>query len=189
MMIMMQSLWLVILLTATSITNFALGETAPSGDTATVVLLVRHAEKAVGPGDDPPLTPEGRCRAKALATALRDARPTTIITTQLQRTIQTAQPSAASAGINPERVPIDSSNISQNVGAITAVVRNHLRETILIVGHNTTVPAVIAALGGPQLPIIPDAEYDKLFVLILGKDVRLVQSRYGAPSSSIEDCG
>jgi hypothetical protein len=44
------------------------------------MLLVRHAEKAAQPADDPPLTPDGRRRAEALAVAVKDAQPTTIIT-------------------------------------------------------------------------------------------------------------
>jgi len=54
------------------------------------VLLVRHAEKAAEPADDPPLTAAGAERAQALATALQDAGVTAIITTQLRRTRETA---------------------------------------------------------------------------------------------------
>ncbi len=40
-------------------------------------------------------------------------------------------------------------------------------EVIFIAGHNNTVPEIIAAFGGPQLPIIPETEYDNLFILTL----------------------
>jgi hypothetical protein len=55
-----------------------------------LVLLVRHAEKAAEPADDPPLTAAGAERAQALATALQDAGVTAIITTPLRRTRETA---------------------------------------------------------------------------------------------------
>jgi broad specificity phosphatase PhoE len=181
----MQSAWPAIVLTMTA---SALGETVPPGDAATIVVLVRHAEKAAGPGDDPPLTPDGRRRAEALATGVKDAQPTAVITTQLHRTVETARPSAAAAGVTPEEISIDASKIPQNVATVAAAVRNHAGETVLVVGHNNTVPAIIAALGGPQLPIICDTVYDKLFVLVLGKDARLVQSRYGAPAPPTAGC-
>jgi hypothetical protein len=41
--------------------------------TASLILLVRHAEKAAEPASDPPLTVAGVARAQALAMALRDA--------------------------------------------------------------------------------------------------------------------
>ena len=190
---MARSVWSVVLLAATSIiSTFAWGDTVASGDPPTVVVLVRHAEKAAaGPDNDPRLTADGRRRAEALAAALKDVKLSAIITTQLHRTVETAQPSADMAGVNPEKIMIDQndpSKIPQNVAAVTAAVRNHPGGTVLVVGHNNTVPAVIAALGAPQLPIICDWEYDRLFMLVLGKDVRLVQSRYGTPSPPAEAC-
>ena len=66
-----------------------------------LVLLVRHAEKAAEPTDDPPLTAAGAERAQALATALHDAGVTAIITTQLRRTPATALPLATARGLTP----------------------------------------------------------------------------------------
>jgi broad specificity phosphatase PhoE len=185
---MMRSGRLAVVLALIAMTASAWGETVLPGPAATIVLLVRHAEKAAGPGDDPPLTPDGRRRAEALVAVIKDTRPTAIITTQLHRAVETAQPSAAAAGVTPEEVPIDPANIPQNIAGVAAAVRNHAGETVLVVGHNNSVPAIIAALGGPQLPTICDRVYDKLFVLVLGNDVRLVQSRYGAPAPPTAGC-
>jgi phosphohistidine phosphatase SixA len=158
--------------------------------TASLVFLVRHAEKAEEPASDPSLTAAGVARAQALAAALRDAGVTAIITTQLRRTRDTAQPLANARGLTPEVVPISRSTVSTNVEAIVAAVRRHAGGVVLIVGHNNSVPAIIAALGGPRLPEICESTYGDLFVLQLSaREPRLVRAHYGPPGSdSGADC-
>jgi broad specificity phosphatase PhoE len=186
---MMRAVWISLILALTGITAQARGQTAQPDAPATVVLLVRHAEKAAQPGDDPPLTQDGRRRAEALAGVIKDAHPTAIITTQLRRTAETAQPSAAAADVTPEVVSVSSTTTQQNAAEVAAAVRKHAGATVLVVGHNNTVPLIIAALGGPKLPDICEQVYDKLFVLVLGKEARPVQSRYGAPGPpTTPDC-
>ena len=177
----MRAVWPALVLVLIGITAPTQGETAQPDDSATVVLLVRHAEKAAQPGDDPPLTQEGQRRAEALAGVVKDAHPTAIITTQLRRTVETAQPSATATGVTPEVVAVSSATTQQNAAEVAAAVRKHAGKTVLVVGHGNTVPLIVAALGGPKLPDICESVYDKLFVLVLGKEARLVQSRYGAP--------
>ena len=101
---MTRTIWLAFILVLIGIAAPARGQATQPGDSATVVLLVRHAEKAAQPADDPPLTQDGRHRAEALAAVIKDAHPTAIITTQLRRTVETAQPSASTTGITPEVV-------------------------------------------------------------------------------------
>ena len=151
---------------------------------ASLALLVRHAEKAAEPATDPPLTAAGVARAQALAAALRDAGVTAIITTQLRRTRETAQPLAMARGLTPEVVPISRGAIAAHVETVVAAVRRQAGGVVLVVGHNNSVPAIIAALGGPRLPDICESVYGNLFVLVTtGGEARLVQSRYGAPDS------
>ena len=149
-----------------------------------LVLLVRHAEKAAEPASDPPLTAAGVSRAQALAAALGDAGVTAIITTQLRRTRETAQPLATARGLTPEVVPISRGAIAAHVEAAVAAVRRHAGGVVLVVGHNNSVPAIIAALGGPRLPDICESVYANLFVLVpSGREARLVKSHYGAADS------
>jgi hypothetical protein len=61
-----------------------------AGDLPAMVVLVRHAEKAGAPFDpDPDLTADGVMRARDLATALRDAHLTAIVTTQYRPRLPT----------------------------------------------------------------------------------------------------
>ena len=68
----------------------------------TVVLLVRHAEKAAQPAQNPPLTEAGAARAHSLRSP--DAGVTAIITTQYERTRKTAEPTALAMRVTPEAV-------------------------------------------------------------------------------------
>jgi hypothetical protein len=54
---------------------------------------------------------------------------------------------------------------------------------VFIAGHNNTVPEIIAAFGGPKLPIIPEEEFDNLYILIVETDgtAKLVTMKYGSP--------
>jgi broad specificity phosphatase PhoE len=158
---------------------------AADGGGPALVILVRHAEKATAPADDPPLTPRGRMRADALAITLRDAGVTSIITSQWLRTRETAAPIASSLRppLKPESVPTISGDTRAHAEAVAAAVRRHAGEVVLVVGHSNTIPAIITALGGPRLPDICDAAFDDLFILVpQAAAARLVRSRYGAVS-------
>jgi hypothetical protein len=72
---------------------------------------------------------------------------------------------------------------------VTAV-RRHPGGVVLVVGHNNSVPAIIAALGGPRLPEICESTYGDLFILQLsGGEARLVRGHYGPPDAGAgPDC-
>jgi broad specificity phosphatase PhoE len=143
---------------------------------AETVILVRHAEKAGAPADNPALTAEGRQRAEALSTMLASSGVTSIYVTEYLRTQQTAEPLASLLHLTPQ--PID----AKKTPDLVAAIRRHKDGVALVVGHSNTVPEIIAALGGPPVKI-EDSEYDSMFVLtISGKDVSLLRLRYGAAS-------
>ncbi|MEO7966745.1 MAG: phosphoglycerate mutase family protein [Gemmatimonadaceae bacterium] len=163
--------------------------TPSTRSTDTVVLVVRHAEKA-GVSGDVPLSPAGESRAKALVAIARDAGVAGVITTQFQRTKQTGAPAAQSLGITPV-VATAGGATAEHVKAIADTIRARFAgQTVLVVGHSNTVPAIVAALGGAQSPDLCDEEYDALFTVVVdasGK-ARVVKSRYGAPSVLSEKC-
>ncbi|MGZ8469544.1 MAG: histidine phosphatase family protein [Gemmatirosa sp.] len=143
----------------------------------TLVLLVRHAEKAAAPTDDPPLTEVGAARAKALQGALADAGVRHVIATARRRTSDTAKPLAEALGLTPEIIPLSGDHLR----AVTDAVRRRAGDVMLVVGHSNTIPAIIGALGGPRMADLCDAEHANLFVLAIppaGKP-SLVRSQYG----------
>ena len=77
----------------------ARAQSAPAA--STTVILVRHAEKAAEPADDPPLTAAGATRADALVDLVKDAGVTAVVSTQFQRTRLTAAPTAAKLALRP----------------------------------------------------------------------------------------
>lgn len=148
---------------------------------ATTVILVRHAEK-VDDSADPVLSDAGAARAEALAEALADAGVSAIITTQFERTRRTAAPLGERVGITPTIVAATGRT---HVADVAARVRELGPGTVVVVGHSNTVPAIIRALGGPDVGEIPDSAYDHLFVLALGENgARLIRSRYGDASTA-----
>jgi broad specificity phosphatase PhoE len=153
----------------------------------TTVILVRHAEKAATPTDDPPLTEVGEARARALMAIARDAGVTAIITTQFTRTRETARPAAESLHITPEVARVGG---SQHVQDVARMILAHAGGVVLVVGHSNTIPAIVAALGAPQPPPICDSEYDGLYVVTVPASgaARVIRARYGIPSPVDAGC-
>lgn len=176
----MPTLILVLLLLAASLLPAVRAE--PS-----LILLVRHAEKAVVPGDDPPLSEAGQRRAQQLAESLADAGVRHVLTTQWRRTRDTAAPLALRLGLQPQVVATRRGQGAAHIAELAAALRG-LDGTVLLVGHSNTVPDVIAALGGPKLPMICESRYGHLLVL-QPVDRSLLRLRYGDADPPAEpDC-
>ena len=154
---------------------------APSQPAApsTVVLIVRHAERAPGSGDVP-ISDAGQARAQALAEVGRVAGVSAVITTQFQRTQQTAAPLATALGLTPAVVAAQA-DAAKHAADVAAAVRAQAGKTVLVVGHSNTVPAIVAALGGPRFKDFCEPEYDNLIVMVLDAEsgVRTVRTKYG----------
>lgn len=136
------------------------------------VIVVRHAEKA-GPTGDVPLSEAGRKRAAALAGALKYVDVAAVYTTDLKRTVQTAQPFADSKGIAITQIR------ATDLEGLLRAVSAHEGRKVVVVGHSNTVPALISKLGGPPVTLAEE-DYDRLFVLTVyapGK-ASLVTLRY-----------
>jgi len=154
---------------------------------STTVILVRHAEKAAEPADDPPLTPVGETRARDLWNAIKDAGVTAVITTQYARTRATAAPTATNAHVAPEIVATTGANHVQDVAT---AVKKHVGQTVLVVGHSNTIPAIVEALGAPRPAAICDPEYDNLYVVTITPDGKasLLRAKFGARTPADASC-
>ncbi len=152
----------------------------------TVVVLVRHAERASDGGADPSLTAVGRARADELAALLGKAEVTGILTTPFARTRETAAPLAQARDLEVRAVPV-AGGLTAHVAQTVEAIRGPLAGgTVLVVGHGNTVPGILSALGGPAIPTLCEAAYDRLFILVLepGQSPRFLETRYGGPSEA-----
>src|SRR6266436_888390 len=145
----------------------------------TTVILVRHAEKAIDPNNaDPDLSPVGQARAQELVRIFGDSGINAIYATQYKRTQQTVKPLADKLGL-----PINQVNSKSTGDLLTQIRSQNSGQVIFIAGHNNTVPEIIAALGGPTFPAIPETEFDNLYIVTVyrtGK-AKVVKLRYGSP--------
>lgn len=149
------------------------------------VYLVRHAEKAATPPNDPPLTDEGMARARKLADMMQSAALVAVYSTDTLRTMTTARTVADAKGLGVTLYTNTAAGIAQLATAVKAVPPD---KAVLIVGHTTNIPSIIAALGAPipsTLPNpIPEDDYDNfVWMLQNGRDPPLSTSfPYGAKS-------
>lgn len=141
----------------------------------TTVILVRHAEKAAVE-TDPPLTAEGEARAQKLAQMLAKSGISAIYTTPYARTRSTAAPLAAALKLTPVETktgPTFANDMAATLRALPA------GSTALVVGHSNSTPAVMKALGIADAPSIDDkSEFDKIFIVTLGDEPKLVTLVY-----------
>lgn len=166
--------------TSAGIDVAAMARARPAG--STLVVLVRHGEKAPAPAGDPSLSAEGSARAQALAALLADVPVTAVVVTPTRRTTETAAPAAQARGLTPEPVGFGG-GVPEHVNAVASAVRRNAGGIVLVVGHSNTIPAIVHALGGPVLPELCDPQYSQLFVVELpaaGGTPRLVRGTYGA---------
>lgn len=133
-------------------------------DKPTTVILVRHAEKAAASNapmsSDVDLSEVGQKRAACLANALADANVSVIITTEYKRTRQTGEPLAKKLNITPTIVK------GADMDGLVSEIQKHAGETILVVGHSNTVPALVKKLGAGDFTI-KDDEHDRMFVVTI----------------------
>jgi len=152
----------------------------------TTVILVRHAEKKIEPTNpDPDLTPAGESRAQELARVFGNAGITKIFATQFKRTQQTAKPLS-----DRSAVPITVLDAQQTSEVVKQILSNR-GGTIFVAGHNNTVPAIVSEFTGENVPVIPESEYDNMFIVTIyrfGK-AKVLKIKYGAESTPGQGTG
>jgi broad specificity phosphatase PhoE len=139
-----------------------------SSDAQQAIFLVRHAETVAPKGTDArPLSEAGHRRAALLATLLKEAGIKSIFTSDLERTIKTAEPLAQALGIESKplaQISVQFKPIDVE-GFVESLRREYRNDVVLIVGHSNSVPALLKAFGHPVDIKIPETDFGNLFVV------------------------
>lgn len=167
----MRSIWLGLVLLA--------GPLVATPGPDTVVVLVRHAEKATDGSRDPLLTDAGRQRADALVERVADRPIAAVYATPFRRTQLTAWPVAHARGLSITVRPA-----GESAASFAEVLRTrHAGQQVLVVGHSNTLPALARALGAPDVADMDESEYDRAMIVVIPPhgEVRLHQERWTVP--------
>jgi broad specificity phosphatase PhoE len=136
---------------------------------STTIIVVRHAEKELDAGGDPPLAPAGRARAELLARMFGDGQAPghieAIYVSPTVRTQMTVAPLAARLKLTPVVAAA-----ADPRGLARRVLHEHSGGRVLVVGHRDTMTEFVAVLtGSKNLPPIADAEYGIMFIVTVPK--------------------
>ena len=132
------------------------------------IILVRHAEKATDANEaGVPLSAAGRERAERLARMLAGAGVTAIYATETDRAKQTAEPLARASKIEIRTYsPRDvAGNLAPQL-VVEKMKKDDANGVVLVVGHQNTVPSILAALGHTDKIEIGDKQFDDLFIVL-----------------------
>lgn len=133
------------------------------------IILLRHAEKDLTQEEevtpDPKLSPEGEARAEKFAALVEKYKPDAVFSSQFVRTISTVRPFA-----RRKRMMIQFYN-HRNLEEIAAIATAGNFKRIIIVGHNSTTPALTNLLiGQNKYKSLDESEYDKIFIVRIKKE-------------------
>ena len=157
----------------------ALALYAYRGVTTTTVIVVRHAEKALGTIDDPPLSPEGEQRSERVALIFGErtgaGRLDAVYVAKTRRTQQTAAPLAARLHLQP--VVLAATDVS---GAAAQLLKEHRGGTVLVDGDGSALAQLVRELSGKLIEPIPDDDYGEIYVLSVPRfgGASLVRMKY-----------
>lgn len=158
--------------------------TPAKGTGSLVIYAVRHAEKAKG--RDPELTGEGKTRADALARVLQHVAIDTVYSSDTKRTRATGAPTAAARSLEITSYKPMGSALPKLLASGKG------GQTVLVVGHSNTVPALVKAFGlDPGVPVDPRhgpllQGYEDLFMIVATPGAKPFVQRltYGAESKA-----
>ena len=125
------------------------------------IYFTRHADKETNGTFDPPLTVQGLNRATNLATFLADKHISSVYSTDYQRTLQTALPSAEKENLvvkiyDPGRLEPFALSLKAD------------QVNVLVVGHSNTTPELVRLVGGTAEDIKED-EYGTLYIVTISE--------------------
>lgn len=124
----------------------------------TKIILVRHAEKADGNIQDPPLSDAGQIRAQKLNDFLSDTEIDALYATPFKRTTQTLKVIGKTQDIEIQNYdPFDNSFLKPLTSS---------GKTIVIAGHSNTIPEMVNSLiNSEKYQTISESDYGKIWIL------------------------
>ncbi len=165
--------------TAVAVLLFSIIFSATSIAADTLIVVVRHAEKSADDPKDPSLSEQGSARANKLAEVLKNADVKVVYTTQYKRTRQTGLPTATQSGLQVEvRVATKENAGTYSADLLKEIRKKHKGQTVLIVGHSNTVPEIVKEIAGLEVKAMAENEFDRIYLITLGKKPRVVLSNY-----------
>lgn len=147
---------------------------------STIVLIVRHAEKA-SDADDSPLTEAGEKRAQALIRVAEDAGANAIYTSQFKRNHDTAKPLAERLGISVTEMPVNLQSPGDYGKRLAKdILEKHSGQTVVVIGHGNTIAATIEGLTGRSAQI-GEVAYGDFFSVIVSPsgEAKVIKAQYG----------
>jgi broad specificity phosphatase PhoE len=146
----------------------------------TTIIVMRHAEKAALPADDPLLSLAGQARAENLAQVLGRAPPDfriqAIFVSEFRRTQDTVQPLANRLGVPVIVVPAADAELVAD-----RALDEYRGGRVLIVGHSNTVPEIVGKLSGRAVPAMAESEYGIVYFVVLPRFSRPTVTRFDLP--------
>ena len=147
-----------------------------NAQTATMFILVRHAEKGDDGTKDPDLTEAGNTRANKLASILKKSEIDAIYSTAYKRTRNTVAPLATSKEISVADYE------AFKTEAIDGMLKKHQGGTVVIAGHSNNIPWIANYLTGKEIyKDFADTEYENLLIVTViekGKNTKVVWLSY-----------
>lgn len=153
------ALIVLVTLVAPAAPGLAAEEAAVGSALPQTIVLVRHAEKASEPKDDPPLIAAGRRRAQALVWKLEASGVTGIFSTDFRRTRDTVAPLAAELALEIHEIS------GRDPAADAAEILAEGGRLSVVAGHSNTLGPLVEALGAPRPEPIDESDYDRFYVV------------------------
>lgn len=127
------------------------------------IILLRHAEKDISPGadkTDPELSPEGLQRAQRLIRTIKKYKPGVIYSSNFKRTKATATPLATKRKLEIQIYD------HRKLNEIVDRIMQSKRKRHVVVGHNTTTPALANLLiKEDKYKALAESEYNKIWII------------------------
>lgn len=137
---------------------------------AVTIYVVRHADRD---GKLDRLTETGKQRAEKLKDLMTVFGPAAVFSTDFQRTLQTAQPTAAALKLTVQKYRRSTPDW------IDQIKTQYHGKSVLIVGHSNTIVPIANGFGARFELTIPEDVYDNLLVITVSKDeTRAVRVRF-----------